>query len=124
MKYSPKLKTAAEEIKSILKKYDIAGIVVLHTPGFSEYLYKINPTYSCAELLNGGIQFKTKSSHYGGDKKERDRVATDTSNMMKLLADTGAQLIVNTIEASKMLDKSLNANHTRGDHTSNKEVSN
>jgi len=31
MQYSPKLKKAMEEIKAILKRDDIAGIVVLHT---------------------------------------------------------------------------------------------
>lgn len=41
MQYNPKLKKAADEIKLILQKYDIAANVILHTPGHSEYLYRL-----------------------------------------------------------------------------------
>lgn len=50
MQYSPKLKKAMEDIKKILHENDIAGFVVLHTPGFSEYLNRVDPSYSCAKL--------------------------------------------------------------------------
>ena len=56
MQYSPKLKISISEIKAILEKHDIAGSIVLHTPGNSEYLMHINPTYSCAKLQDGGIR--------------------------------------------------------------------
>lgn len=46
MQYSPKLKIAMDEIKQVLKKHDIAGFVVLHTPGFTEYLNRVDPSYS------------------------------------------------------------------------------
>ena len=67
MQYSPKLKKAAEEIKSILKKYDIAANVVLHTPGHSEYLLEITPTYSAAWLENGIVRFRARASDYNGN---------------------------------------------------------
>ena len=42
MQYSPKLKRVLAEIKAILDKEDIAGSIVLHTPGFGEFLLKID----------------------------------------------------------------------------------
>jgi hypothetical protein len=51
MKYSPKLRTAMEEIKAVIKKHDIAGVVVLHTPGYGEHFIKIDPSYSCAKIV-------------------------------------------------------------------------
>jgi hypothetical protein len=44
--YSPELKQAMVEIKAVLKKYDIAAHVLLHEPGFSEYLNAIEPSWS------------------------------------------------------------------------------
>lgn len=43
MQYDPKLKKVMEQIKGILKDNDITGFVVLHSPGFSEYLNHVQP---------------------------------------------------------------------------------
>lgn len=39
MQYSPKLKVAMDEVKDVLKKYDIAGFVVLHTPASEGFAF-------------------------------------------------------------------------------------
>jgi len=90
MQYSPKLKKAAEEIKSVLKKYDIAASVVLHTPGFSEFVLEITPSYSCATLNHDHVRFKAKKEDFNNELK-RHQVIEDTANMMNLLSDTTAK---------------------------------
>jgi len=70
MQYSPKLKVAMEEIKAILAKNDIAGMVLLHTPGHGEYFIKVDPTYSCAFIENEKLRIRSKLAEYGGDRKK------------------------------------------------------
>lgn len=119
MQYSPKLKMAMEEIKAIIKKHDIAAAIVIHTPGHSEYLNALNPSYSCMEYGGRGkVTFKTKSSHYGGDKKKRDQMAKDTSNMLHAIGMTAGQQAMTIIELSKFFDDFIKAEHTNDGHTS------
>jgi hypothetical protein len=70
MQYSPKLKKAMEEIKSIVKRHDIAAHVVLHTPGHSEFWFEISPSYSCAKLEGDNVRFKAKTADFGAIKRE------------------------------------------------------
>lgn len=112
MQYSPKLKTAIEEIKQILRKHDIAGIVVLHTPGFGEYLNHITPSYSCASIdnLSGRYQLKGRKEHFSNEA-ERHNKLKDTCNMMRTLADLTGKSALNLLEAAKATDKFLDAQH-------------
>lgn len=98
MQYSPKLKIAMEEIKSIVKKHDIAAFVVINDgDGFSEYLNAVSPSYSCATVHPSGIQFKLKSADVG---KERAReIADGTFNMITHFADMIGQHALMYIDA-------------------------
>lgn len=85
--HSPKLRQAMEEIKDVLKKHDIAGLVMLHTPPrHSEYLMHIVPSYSCAKFElkeNGaieGVRITAKEAETGREK--RDQMVHDTVNML------------------------------------------
>lgn len=81
MQYSPKLKTAMERIKAILKEYDIAGAVILHSPGFSEYLIKIDASYSCAKFEADYLRVKAKlQEDFDGDKDAWTQKITYTVN--------------------------------------------
>lgn len=84
MQYSPKLKRVIEEIKQTLKTNDIAGSIVLHTPGFSEHLQHVTTSYSCAKIENAGIRFKIQSKEIG--EAEAKRLAEGTYNMLTHLA--------------------------------------
>jgi hypothetical protein len=129
MEFSPKLKNAAEEIKAILEKHDIAGHVVLHTPGHGEYFTKLDPSYSCAffDMTPGkeGIRFRARlQEDYKGDSAKRQKAVTDTSNMMNILCTTGGNMLMNLMDAAKMLDKIVDAKHGKGGHSSQTQQNN
>lgn len=117
MQYSPKLKNAAEEIKAILKKYDIAGAIALHTPGNTEFVLELTPSYSCATVNQDHIRFKAKKEDYN-DELKRHKVIEDTSNMMAGLSETVARNAMMLINVSEQLDKITGAEHGDSNFTS------
>jgi len=126
MQYSPKLKTAAKEIDEILKKHDIGAFVVLHTPGHSEYLMNIDPSYSCAKWEeNGLLKLRAKAEDFGGDKEMLNKKLTETSNMLSLLCHTSNNVISQLEIISKTLDYAIKATHfDTGPSTSHIEQNN
>lgn len=119
MQYSPKLKKAMEEMKEILRKHDIAGVVTLHTPGHSEYLLHVTPSYSCA-TFNGDelrVRARLKEDFHGNIGEQRKKV-TDTVNMLDMLSESTAKLAMNLISLSEIVTKKTNAEHLDGGHTS------
>lgn len=97
MQYSPKLKKAASEIKEILKKYDIAALVTLHTNGFAEYINEITPSYSCASFTpDGNIRVQTKG-------RSKEDVAA-TVNMISILQNVSASHFMAYDQVIKQLE--------------------
>lgn len=105
MQYSPKLKTAMDEIKAVLKKNDIAGFVVLHTPGFSEYLNHLDTSYSCAKLDNDGLFFKIVTADVGVEKAKS--LATNTLNLCRHFSEIIPRYCLMYVDSYKMLNKKL-----------------
>jgi hypothetical protein len=126
MQYSPKLKKAMEEIKMILLKYDIGAMVVLHTPGHSEYLLRIDPSYSCAKFEGDSlIRVKAKlKEDFFGNKEMWTQKVTDTSNMLTLLSEVAMRQGLSLADISKIVDEKVNAEHSGGDHTSHNQQNN
>lgn len=123
MQYSPKLKIAMDEIKTILKKHDIAGFILLHAPGFSEYLNHVSPSYSCAKLEPEQLRFRLKAAEVGGPEKAK-QIATDTYNMITHLADMTSKHAVMYIEAKKFLQIQWNAEDFPGSETDHNSQNN
>jgi len=121
MRFSPKLKKAMQQIDAILQVNDIAGVVILHTPGHSEYLTRINPTYSCASIVDGGIKFKTDPSDPVPKKKQ---MAADTLEMVDALAMQSGQTSLNLLEACELLQKATGMRPGGSSHTSQQELDN
>jgi hypothetical protein len=117
MQNSPKLKTAVEEIRAILKKHDVAAVVVLHTPGFSEYIFKIDPSYSCAKVTNNRLEVKLKLEHYNNDRKLRDQFAKDTLNMINHLTEVTGMMTMQLVNASKVIEEHIGITGDNGGHT-------
>lgn len=106
-----KLKVAAEEIKEILRKHDLAGVVSLHTPGHGEYFVHLNPTYSCAYMYNDNeVRFYSKQADYI-NKEQQIKKQANTSNMLKILTDITAFNFGNIHHLSQNFDKLTNAIH-------------
>lgn len=101
-----------QQIKNILDAEDIGGIVILHTPGYSEYLNKINPSYSCLSFekmphpdsgeLVECIRFRAKESEIG--KEARDKKISDTANMLVHLNDISGKIALNNMEAQDVFE--------------------
>ena len=122
MQYSPKLKKAAEQIKAILKEHDIAGVVILHTPGHSEYLYQISPSYSIAKIE--GNELRLRSTHIT-DMEEKVQKVTDTANMFVCLTDVGDMLHSFNQQALRLMKKHIEIVEQRGGgHTSHEQQNN
>lgn len=117
MQYAPKLKKAMEEMKKIMENYDIAGSVVLHTPGHGEFYLNISPSYSCAWFEGDHFRMKAKKTDFP-DIKTWEKAIKDTTNMMSVLAEIQAGMALNMAQLSKQIDKIVNADHDDGEFTS------
>jgi hypothetical protein len=86
--YSPKLKEAMAEIKAVLKKHDIAAHVLLHEPGYSEYLNAIEPSWSLIRIVDDGIRVRSKLlEDFGGDKEAQHKASEATASLIRHFAD-------------------------------------
>lgn len=127
--HSPKLKVAADEIRAILRKHDIAGFVFLHTPniiegvrgseGAGEYMVCLNPSYSALEFMpdGSGVNIKGKLIHYGGDREKRDQQLRDTINMLRVLCEMAGPIVVNFMDVSEQAERVWDAEHGPSTHT-------
>lgn len=114
MQYSPKLKKAIAEIEEVIAKHDIAAVVVLHTPGHSEFIIRISPSYSCATVDGDKLRIRAKLTEFNGDKKALEKTVTNTSNMLNVLANTMGKTSLTLLDVSEHLDKHVGAMHTDG----------
>lgn len=106
-----KLKVVAEEIKEILKKHDVAGAVVLHTPGFGEYFFNIHTSYSCAyHYKEDEVRFYSKKENFKSPEEQKKK-SEDTSNMLKILTDCTAFQFGGLRYLSDQFDKMSGAVH-------------
>lgn len=123
MQYSPKLKTAMEEIKAVLNKHDIAGFVILHTPGHSEYLNHCTTSYSCATVTPEGVRLRLKEAEVGKEKARQ--IANDTCNMVIHFAKHLAANAMFYMDTEEMLRKKFDVEDLGGDeHTSHQQQNN
>lgn len=107
-----------QEIKEVLLRHDIAGVVILHTPGHSEELYHLTPGYSCATIEpTGGIRFKAKLAEFGGDVNKLVKKQADSANMMIHLSQRTGVIALNLMEISEKLDGATGAEHGPGTYT-------
>jgi hypothetical protein len=110
-----KLLTAAEEIKDILRKHDIAASIALHTPGHGEYLIHFTTSYSCVYMYEDDqVRIRSKREDYA-TAEEQFLAQQNTSNMLKILKDTTAINFQHLSMLSDKLDKQTGAVHTKGE---------
>tara|TARA_R110002051_G_scaffold297564_2_gene363956 strand:+ start:18024 stop:18362 length:339 start_codon:yes stop_codon:yes gene_type:complete len=106
-----KLKVAAEEIKEILRKHDIASSFVLHTPGHSEFVNHFNTSYSCAyQYQENEMRFYCKREDYKSEEEQIKKLS-DTANMLQLLTETVGVNFMIIEPLSKRFNQLTNAVH-------------
>lgn len=108
-----RLKTARLEIEAILQKHDLAGAVVLHTPGMAEWFYQVNPSYSCLTIdeAAGIARVRSKLADYGGDQAAQVHDLTATANMAAAIYGNlhhGARMF---LEVQRVVDRATRAVH-------------
>ena len=107
-----KLKTAAEEIKDILRKYDIAASIVLHTPGHGEFINHILTSYSCAyQYEEESVRFYCKRKDFETEEEQIKKLE-DTANMLHMLLEQTGRNFMMLQPMSEKFDKLVNAEHT------------
>jgi hypothetical protein len=108
-----KLKTAAEEIKEILRKHDLAGAVSLHSPGHGEHFVHLNPSYSCAYVYEDNtVRFYSKRADYKSAEEQFEKQKA-TSNMLIILKDTTGINFLSLDQMSTFFDEKIGAEHTK-----------
>lgn len=119
MQYSPKLKKAAEEIKKILVENDIAGIISIHTPGFSEYINYLTTSYSCIIVEKDLIRARARlQEDYKGDIALWKMDVKNTCDMLHHLSTVGGPQLLAILELSKQMDEVANAEYEGPGHSS------
>lgn len=110
----PKLKTARAEIEAILRKHDLAGVVVLHTPGMTEFFYDVQPSYSCAwiDQDRNMVRIKSLGADYGGNRAAQRLAQASTANLFHGLASDLASAAAMFIDIAAAVDRATNAEHT------------
>jgi hypothetical protein len=113
-----KLLAARAAIEAILKEHDIAGVCVLHMPGFVEVLSDLSPSYSCLSVKhvddNHGLEIRVRSklADYNGDVEAQRRDLEATAGMASSFAECLALNAIEMVQLAKTLDEKLGAKHT------------
>lgn len=109
-----RLKIARAEIEAVVKKHDLGALVVLHTPGMTEFFYDITPSYSCVWIdeAAGQLRVKSKLADYGGDKEAQVRDQAATANMIHALANDAYSAANMFGSVAPFIDERLRAEHT------------
>jgi hypothetical protein len=92
---NPQLKLAAEEIKEVLRKYDIAGLVTLQVPGELACVRELSPSWSCATIVDdpqhgAGIQLRAMLEDFTDEEAQEKRIG-DTLAMLDNFARQAKQ---------------------------------
>lgn len=109
-----KLKTARLEIEALLKKHDLAGAVVLHTPGMAEFFYDIRPSYSVCWIDESVPMVRIASKldrDHGGNVQLQMHDQAATANMVASLADNLYHAARMFIEIRPIVDRATRAEH-------------
>lgn len=109
-----RLKVARLEIEALLKKHDLAGVVVLHTPGMSEFFYDVRPSYSCMWIddVASAVRVKSLAADYGGDRQAQLHDQAATANMAAAMADNLLQAAKMFAHVQRFVDHATRAEHT------------
>lgn len=80
---------AVEEIKAILRKHDLAGMVFVQSPDEAAYLREITPTWSCTFFKDTPqglcLRIRSKLADYPSKEAQKASVEATTGMLMAFL---------------------------------------
>lgn len=125
MQYSPKLKKVMEEIKAIVKKHDIGAMVVLHSPGYSEYLNHLATSYSCAFIEGDKLRIRARlQEDFKGDREAWQKKITDTINMLQHFTDVSGPMLLAFFDLIDLIKKKVEIENDPGESSSHTQQNN
>lgn len=110
-----RLKIARLEIEAVLDRHDLAGVVVLHTPGMSEFFYSIQPSYSVCWIDEAAGALRVKSNldrDHAGIAEAQLHDQTATANMTACLDDSLEHAATMFREVNRVVARALRAETT------------
>lgn len=111
---------AIEEIKAIVRKYDLAANVIVQSPDECAFLREISPSWSCAffEDTPQGmtIRVKAKRSDFPSKEAQRKKVG-ETTGMVVSFFNRAKEDVVNYGNLAAMLSRHFEILHTERDYS-------
>jgi hypothetical protein len=85
-----KLKAPLAEIRAIIKKHDIGGLIILGSRTHTDFGFELSPSWSCAKLEQddqgrAGIRFLSKLVDYPSRAEQKKHIEATTGLLMGLL---------------------------------------
>lgn len=110
-------------LEQILKDEGIAGSIVLHEPGFSEFLLHMAAPYSCAFIEGGQLRIRAKRADFPTLAAQKKKV-TETINMIQHFKDNHEMLARVTGQMLTKLNQQFVIENEEGLSTSQQELDN
>ena len=107
----PRLRKAAEEIRGILKKYDIGAIIILASQTHGEYVYELEPTWSCTRWEGPILRIRSKRKDYPSLEAQKKHLE-ETISMIGLFHDSSEHAKAAMEQVLKLLGKSMEIEHS------------
>lgn len=86
------MQMCSAELQEVLKRYDVAAVVLLHEPGQCVYFVKLDPSYSLATMKNNTLELTRPKP----DLEHPDSIPSgpaDTVNMFRNLCGLMSNLM-------------------------------
>jgi hypothetical protein len=103
---------ATDEIMEVLKKYDLAALVILMDQTDAAFVRRIDPTWSCAWIEEQGpgkpylVRIRSRlQEDYGGDKERQHAEISATTGMFLTFQDWCEETKQNMVQIMEMLAK-------------------
>lgn len=89
----PILKAAAEEIKAVLRKHDIAGVLMLQSKTHGEWVCEISPSWSAAKLERSDgdvlLRVRCKREDFPSKEAQQECLAHTVGMLMSFITFGG-----------------------------------
>lgn len=113
MKNDLKLKTAAEEIKEILRKYEITASVSMYAQdGYGEHFTHLLAPYSIAyQISDQEVRLYSKREDFNSDEEQYEKTK-ETAGMLNMLTDLNGINFMFTEKLYKKMKERFEITHT------------